>query len=332
VGTAVRGLDPLSSLDEEAAHEQLSGWFTSIHTWHVDRSEKVEYDAFMARDLGRYKNNLRGWLEQWVQTGGNPFVHPQMYRSRLPKSIQDVYMSLTCHLGVTVGNEPIVERLIMDRSRALLQEHGYDADARPLRPSHSKPTSELDLLDHIARVHALLVYQFIGLFGGSIKMRYAAQRRLALSEAWTRDMVAVAVSSVPSGIKHLLTQPGDTRNHEQDFITTLWHSWIVSETVRRTWNVMSSMVGLFDILQTGGPTPCPGSMIFTTRVGVWEASTAAAWQDICSAEPVGMMQVAETSKLMTEGKPTEINNFAKVILELSYGSDKVAQWSHNGTS
>lgn len=332
VDTALRGLEPLSSLDEEAAHEQLSGWFTSIHTWHTDRSEKVEHDAFTAFDLGRYIDNFRDWLEQWVKNGGNPFIHPQMYRSRLPKSIQDAYMSLTCYLGMTPANEALVERLIIERSRALLEEYGYDSDARPLPTHQNKPAPELDLLGHIARVQALLVYQFIGLFGGSISMRYAAQRRIDMTEAWTRDMVAVAVSSVPSGVKHLLTRPGDTRSYDEDFIVTLWHSWIVSETIRRTWNVMSSMLGLFSILQSGAPTPCPGSMIFTTRVGVWEAPTATAWQEICSAEPIGMMQVAEASRLITDAKPTEINSFAKVILELTYGSDKVAQWNHLSTA
>ncbi|KAL2859989.1 Zn(II)2Cys6 transcription factor domain-containing protein [Aspergillus lucknowensis] len=321
--TALRGLDPLVSLDEEKAHAQLSSWFTSIHTWDTVRSERLEMDAFSSFDLGGYVRKVRGWLAEWVQTGGNPFIHPRVYSLRFPRNIQDAYMCLSCFLNKTPANEQLVMRLVEERSQVLLNEHGFDTTGSFVLQDQG---NGLDLMGHIARVQALLVYQFIGLFEDKVSLRPVAQNRNDLMLAWTKEMVSAAANTVPSGVRDILASSEPGKYYGKDFMQLLWHSWIVSETVRRTWNVMATMLGLFGFVKGGRRGPCPGGMMFTTRIGVWEAETATEWLEICSSRSVGLMQVAEACELIYSAECKQINEFATTTLELTYGRERVQQW------
>ncbi|GKU09358.1 unnamed protein product, partial [Fusarium langsethiae] len=186
-------------------------------------------------------------------------------------------MCLSCFLNKTPANEQLVMRLVEERSQALLNEHGFDiAGSLVLRGQGNG----LDLMDHIARVQALFIYQFIGLFEDKVGSRPVAQSRNDVLLAWTKDMVSSAAATVPSGVRDILASSEPGKYYGKEFIQLLWHSWIVSETVRRTWNVMATMLGLFGFVKGGRTAPCPGGMMFTTQIGVWEAKGATEWLEI----------------------------------------------------
>jgi hypothetical protein len=67
-------------------------------------------------------------------------------------------------------------------------------------------------------------------------------------------------------------------------------------------------------------------MMFTTRQGVWEAQSAVAWEKMCSEVHVGSMQMAEVDKLFTEVGPEEVNEFTKVVLEVTFGRERMERW------
>ncbi|KAF5701471.1 hypothetical protein FMUND_13863 [Fusarium mundagurra] len=313
--TALRGLDPLLLLDEATTHAQLSSWFTSIRTWDTAYSERLVMNAYSTFDLDGYVRKVRGWLAEWVQTGSNPFIHRQLYSLRFPRSIQDAYMCISCFLNKTPANEQLVMRVVEERCQVLLNEHGFDRDQ----------SNGLDLMNHIARVQSLLIYQFISLFEDKVSLRPVAQSRNDLLLAWAKEMVSAAATTVPSGVRDILTSSEPGRNYSKDLIEVLWHSWIVSETVRRTWNVMATMLGMFGFVKRGREAPCPGGMVFTTQIGVWEAKSATEWLEICSSRSVGLMQVAEACELIDSADCKQINDFTTTTLELTYGRERVQQ-------
>jgi hypothetical protein len=47
----------------------------------------------------------------------------------------------------------------------------------------------LDSLERIARVHALLVYQFLGLYDGDIRLRHLSETYIPVLNRWMREMV-----------------------------------------------------------------------------------------------------------------------------------------------
>ncbi|KLO95423.1 uncharacterized protein LW93_7963 [Fusarium fujikuroi] len=320
VETALRGLDPLLLLDEEQTHAQLSSWFTSIRTWDTVYSERLVMDAFSSLNLDGYVSKVRGWLAEWVQTGSNPFIHHQVYTLRFPRSIQDAYMCLSCFLNKNLANEQMVMRLVEERSQTLLNEHGFDTTGSLILQDQG---NDLDLMDHIARVQALFIYQFISLFEDKVLGRPLAQSRNDLLLAWAKKMVSVAASTVPSGVRDILPSSQHENHYGKDLIKLLWHSWIVSETVRRTWNVMATMLGLFGFVKRGREAPCPGGMVFTTRIGVWEAKDEIEWLEICSSRSVGLMQVAEACDLIDSAECKQVNEFTTTTLELTYGRERV---------
>jgi len=100
----------------------------------------------------------------------------------------------------------------------------------------------------------------------------------------------------------------------------------MAESVRRTWVVVSAIHIIFQALQRGGAPPCQSGMMLTIRKGVWEAPSAFAWEKLCSDVHVGLMQIVDTGKLFTELPPGEVNDFTILVLDVTFGREKLERW------
>ena len=108
-------------------------------------------------------------------------------------------------------------------------------------------------------------------------------------------------------------------------VEALWQAFILSETVRRTWIVCTAVRGSYRMLQDG-QLHCGGGIMFTTREGVWDASSAWAWTKLCAEKDVGFMEHAQTKRLFGERRPDEVDAFGKLMLEATYGSERMESW------
>lgn len=70
--------------------------------------------------------------------------------------------------------------------------------------------------------------------------------------------------------------------------------------------------------------------MFSTRKEVWEASSAVAWEKLCSEVHVGLMQMADAERLFGEVNPKEVNEFTKVLLEVCFGRERMERWGVMG--
>ncbi|OAK93536.1 hypothetical protein IQ06DRAFT_299043 [Phaeosphaeriaceae sp. SRC1lsM3a] len=282
-----------------------SRWFASPETWAIDPPEARLYvpPRFTVADYNRMLRKVVGWLTEWVDTGSNPFIHHQLWKRCFPAEIQDAYMALAAYLRKTSSNAEIVSRIIEDRVTELV------ANGLIL---NNEPNMRDDVLN-LGRAQALLVYQCIGLYDGDIRLRKLAEEHVPILESWvnilmqhTSDMVSVATppANVPPG-------------------NSLWYSWIIAESVRRIWLVTAGIQGMYKYFaQTRGPQPpCLGGTIFTSRSGFWEARSALAWEKLCSERFSGLVRLTETEKMLAMVPREEINDFAKVVLECTYGSE-----------
>ncbi|KAK9236924.1 hypothetical protein V1525DRAFT_405419 [Lipomyces kononenkoae] len=307
-----------------------SSWFASPATWEICRIPQ-ERNSFRGADLMCHIIKIRRWLIQWVEQGSNPFIHSQLYRTRFPRCVQDAYSTLSCYLQKTAANEKTILQIIEDRAQRLLAEHGIpSADSSLENISASSVT--LDSFEHIARVHALLVYQVLGLYDGDIRLRHLSESRIPVLKCWMQQMVEHASQAVCLGVSVISSAREQTA---VDFSLSniahcehlLWYSWILAESIRRTWVVASAIQTIYLMIQQGSRAPpCPGGMMFTTREGVWEAQSALAWERLCLKVNVGLIQMGEVDKLFTEIAPEDVNDFAKVILEATYGVEKMQRW------
>lgn len=169
----------ISAVPPSTSDLSVSHWFASTETWKVD-FPAASPDPVSTDDVKRFIRSMHRWLGEWAQKGSNPFIHARLYRTRFPRCVQSAFAVLTCYVHRTPANEALVFRIIEENAKELVA--GYEIPAQKERA--------LDPLESLARVHALLVYQTIGLFDGDIRLRYLAESYIPILNAWLRSMVS----------------------------------------------------------------------------------------------------------------------------------------------
>ena len=273
---------------------------------------------------------MHRWLTDWVEKGSNPFIHSQLYRTRFPRCVQDAYAALSCYLHRTASTERAIFQIIEDRARHLLAEHGIPS-VELLHENISTSSVTLDSLEHIARVQALLVYQVLCLYDGDIRLRHVAESYIPVLNSWTEQMVehasqAVCLGSSVISSVYEQTAVGFDLSYIALYENACWYSWILAESIRRTWLVVSGIQGTYLVIKHSRAVPCQGGIMFTTRSGVWEAQSALAWERLCSEVNVGLMQVADADKLFTEVAPEDVDDFTMLILQATFGEERMERW------
>ena len=284
----------------------LTSWFTSSSTWKTELCLQPDRLPCNIRNLKRHILTIQQWLADWIKNGSNPFIHPQLYKYRFPQCIRDAYADLACYINKTEANENTVLQIIEERSELLLTSDCNRISSDP----HAK----------LARVHALLIYQVIGLYDGDIRLRHLAQCRIQLLHQWMHEMLDDARQASCLG-SFICDTDTVTTSGKPDLDDLFWYSWILAESIRRTWVVASGVQGIFLMMQYGKVAGCEGGMMFTTRKGVWEAQSALEWGRICAEVNVGLIQTAELDKLIEEAAPEDLNDFTKAIVYCTIGID-----------
>jgi hypothetical protein len=305
-----------------------SSWFASVETWKVSYPE-ANQNPLSVPDLKRHIGQIRRWLTKWVEKGSNPFIHARLYRTRFPRCIQDAYAALSCYINKNEANEQNIFQIIETKATELVAK--YSISSAESSQENGMNSIALDSLDHIARVHALMVYQFLGLYDGDIRLRHLSETYIPVLNRWMREMVQhTSQAACLGGSVISSTYEQTDADFGQSYIphdqNLLWYAWIVAESVRRSWVIGAGIQVAFLVLQQGGAVPCQGGMMFTTRQGVWEAQSAVAWEKLCSERPVGLMHVAEADRLFTEAAAEEVNEFTKVVLEITFGKESMERW------
>ncbi|KAH8812708.1 hypothetical protein F5884DRAFT_786166 [Xylogone sp. PMI_703] len=328
-GRLVLGPSP-SSPGTSVDNQVPSTWFTSQHTWEILPLPQAEYGSFAATDLRRTILRIHEWLRQWIEKESNPFIHSHLYQTRFPRSVQDAYTALSSYFNKTASNERIVLRIIEDRAKLLVSEQGRDSGATSPE-SVAMNSVSLDSLEQLARVHALLVYQIIGLCDGDIRLRHLAESYIPVLDSWLQQMIEQASQTTCLGSfmvspAHEKALAGLSLSDIERGSNLLWYSWILAESIRRTWIIASGLQTIYLAIQQGRAVPCKGSMVFTTRGGVWEAQSAPAWEKLCAEVNVGLMQISEMDRLLAESTPEDVNDFTKMIFESAFGGNIVERW------
>ena len=227
-------------------------------------------------------------------------------------------MSLSGYLQKSALNEHMIHRIIEQQSILLV------AQGIP-----SPDSASVDTLELLGRVQALLVYQCIGLYDGNDRLRKLAEKHIPVLESWLVQLLEHTSQAACCG-ETIVSPPHEqlssvnavpTASHED----LLWYSWIVIESSRRTWLIAAGVQGIYKLLQQRTAS-CMGGMTFTSRRGFWEAPTAASWEKKCVEVYSGLVHLTEVQKMLTLVPRSEINEFAKLVLECTYGIAQTKMW------
>lgn len=192
-----------------------------------------------------------------------------------------------------------------------------------------------DSLKDLVHVQALLIYQVLYLYNGDICLRRVAESNIPVLYSWMEQMIEYARHEVSLGVSLISSyhewEAADLRTsgHHGNLF---WYSWILVECIRRTWLVASGIQGAYLVIKHRRAIPCQGGVMFTTRQEVWEAQLARSWETICSEVKVGLMQVADTARLFVEVSPANVDDFAMLILQATFGEERVEIWKNRKLS
>lgn len=317
---------PLGGPVPPISSRQCLAWFLNAESWKVDHQEASLSTSFCSSFLKIYVTHLQDWLGQWATTGSNPFIHAHLYAARFPDNLQIAFTTLTTYRNRTKQNAEIVLKIIEDQASKLV-ESSSDGILSGNNNSSNPASHELSLLDQCARLHALIVYQTISLFDGDIRARHLAESRLPLLSRWAQQLLDSAREKF-SSTPHVLDMttalyfgPMDSQEHP-------WYLWILTESIRRTWLTAGGLEAIYSMLQRGWH-PCPGGVMFTTRKGIWDASSALAWEASCmvgAPEGVGFIHRFETDKLFSTRTPDDVDDFTRLMMEITYGVERMEKW------
>lgn len=305
-------------------YRSLSGWLTAPDYYHLGSVSQLEATIPRFIDVKCHTTTIKRWLQQWVDTGTNPFIHKWLYAAHFPRCIQDAYLALSCYLRKTTTNERVVAQIFEDRATQLLQDYAVASDETREGQTGAVPVVS-DSLEHIARVQALLLYQFIGLYDGDIRMRHLAESHIPVLYSWVQQMfehyskTTYAGSTLDSQTIRDLASFDSVESFVRNSDHFAWYEWITAETIRRTTIIACGVQTLYIVLQQGGTIPCQKNILYTPNKGLWEAESSMDWEKLCSETDATLVQTADSNQVLTTLGPAGVDDFAMLILQIQTG-------------
>lgn len=316
---------PMSLIQTPSAPAIRADWFLAPETWKIFHG--VDTSAAMpvsTATMKKYVAVLQSWFERWVTTGSNPFIHSCLYSANFPAWLQVAYATLASYIHRTPANTEIVLQIVEDRSNDLLRENGAMLTRVGADEWADGGEQDVDLFAQLIRLHALMVYQIIGLFDGDIRSRHVAEGHMAVQVSWAGKLfhsAARALSNTQAAATHLVgCLPTPSTSSQQQ-----WYLWILSESIRRTWLVAVSLSSVFSALQQRWST-CPGGVMYTNRRGLWNAASASEWEKQCLGKNVTFLQRFECARLSDDVEPADIDEFGTAMLDMTVNAELLEKW------
>ncbi|KAF5003182.1 hypothetical protein FDECE_10250 [Fusarium decemcellulare] len=298
--------------------DKVSTWFHNVGSWAIDICP-TDGPANFASDLSKhYIAGIRMWLHDWARHTHCPFIHGRLFqRDRLPTCLQDAYATLGCYLAKTSDNEDTVLQIVESRTQSLLLQQSIDESALAL--------ASMDTKHHLARVQALFIYIFIGLFDGNIRQRSLADAQISNLLHWCDSLWESATLDASTKALEPMLDPDNVEEPKEETASVAWPDWVLSESVRRTWLVAKYTITIYFAMRDG-KTVCPGAVLFTSRNRLWNSTTSAEWSKELRQRDCLVSNCHEADTLMQGEAAWEVDDFGKHMFTILWGVDRIRRW------
>ncbi|KAM7183287.1 putative rna polymerase [Rhypophila sp. PSN 637] len=315
------------------------GWFLHPDSWEVKRTYVPSIAGDPHSIFRAFVKSVKAWLGDFATTGHNIFIHRRLYQSPrvrggMPTCLQDAWLTITAYLAKTDQTEELILQILDDRADRLLSEQHLT----------TLPPEELDIRAQLARTQALLIYTFIRLlYDNPPEQRTKALSSLPVLSACCHSLCDAAIAQAPSlylSSNSLIDLTSSSAIREEVEQMSLWHAFIVSESIRRTWMLVSSVLRIFNQahppsagvesmdLTTVTPHRCLGFLSFTIRAGLWDAENAFQWGPASmSVTPVFLESVGILDRILEETTPEDVDSWTNQILRMVLPSERIDRWA-----
>lgn len=165
-------------------------------------------------------DHLRSFPSILIQTGGAPFIHPQLYRDGLPPALQNIVALCNLYTRSNASDYHTLSEDISNAAQTLLN----------FRPTLHTFKSKL------AFVQSLILLQIITLFSSPSLitpiLRQQAENRIQLLRALVQDLYRSTPATLPPSIPP-------------------YQAWVLAESCRRTIHVAHLLHGVYLMLTRG---------------------------------------------------------------------------------
>lgn len=323
-------------------------WFLSHDSWQIYPSPgNADSISFLDSGLEYFIASVRRWLDQWLKEGHNVFIHPRLYggNGQLPDCLGDAYAAYTTYCSATSANKKVALRVAGGFAKRLVENQNLFDDLE---------AETLDIQSHLSRTQALLVFQIIRLFDGDIRSRADAEADSSTLLKWSYQLMHRA-ASVSSNIDPGQRDSGDDLSQQQPSptaktyphtlslqsdgtVASTWRAWVLSESIRRTWIIATLTEAAYAILKHGFAT-CPGTISFTSRAGLWDATSPQQWLSRLGGDETGYralsedhgfpLTCADVPGLLTEAQPDQIDDLTHKLIIYSVGCEEWNDWKES---
>ncbi|KAK6949394.1 hypothetical protein Daesc_009469 [Daldinia eschscholtzii] len=294
-----------------------NAWFLGDETWTLQHSQKQPRTPTNL-DLEPFIQAVEEMLQFWVRNGYNSFIHRRLYDKDMPACVQDAFTTFATYVGRTPAVKDTILQIAEQRSSALVNQVPCIAagGAQGLRA-------------HLARVHALFVYQFILLFDGSVRSRAHAEKHQPTLRQWVAQMCSAAKQYRGEDIfprdPHSYSWALSKFDREYETASGMWKLWVLIESVRRSQLIIDTISNVYDTL-TKGWAECTGAVMFTARRGLWEADSPMKWFELSSAKEPLLVPSLLPGPLISQYDADEFDDLVRVVWSCVIGTDKMKGW------
>lgn len=208
-------------------------------------------------------DQMKSYPRAFAEQSQTLFIHPHLYHESMPRSIRAAFGASSASCLINQSNSIMLFRVIDTEVLQLLQDTETD----------------LTLLDELARLQALVLYQTIRLFYGGIEQRMLAEQQ---------QMVLMSLA-----LKLLARSQAELHDAE----AVCWVSWILAECIRRTALVVYMLYGVYSIVRQG---ICIG---FHTLVALPMSPAFSSWDSEAEHRNQPEPTRTITYEMFTEGWP-----------------------------
>ncbi|PSN70468.1 hypothetical protein BS50DRAFT_489025 [Corynespora cassiicola Philippines] len=239
-------------------------------------------------------NSLCAFIPSLAYTGHTLFIHKTLYEGHQPAAYQDSCSLAALYLLKTNSNANVLMNSIDSKIVSLI--------------SRSKDWS---LLEHLAAVQALIIYQVMRLFDPDINMQIQASKHIKLLELWTAHLWKRSFNS-------------------PETFPTCHESWVFYESLRRTVLFSTLVSGAWSCITKAGlcdKVPILARLPFTNSQRMWDCDSAE-WQESRPCATVSgeqrpyLIAYGDLSKSWTyDAQVEELSTFERMLLAPCRGGD-----------
>ncbi|KAK2016012.1 hypothetical protein LZ32DRAFT_689350 [Colletotrichum eremochloae] len=239
-----------------------------------------------------------------------PWSHPYLYRSHMPREMQDAQACCALYIAKNSVNSRFVLRTIQARAHELL----------------SSPTPS-DRLSILARLQATLLYQIIRLFDGDVTLRASAQQTLPALDS--------AMLALMPFVKWERGQPETGPAEDRSACPTkeTWQEWIFQESARRTMFFTGFLLAAYNVLIGKGFIECQENHFvgrsWTLSAHLWKAPDVVAFAVAWGEERHFVVTKEGFSNVLKDAGADDVDEFGRILIVGGLGIDEARLWFHN---